>query len=95
MPQSSKKKGEPSPITPSIRRVAVVGTGTIGASWTALFLARGMDVVAVDPNPGAEAKLRHFVDQAWRALALLGISRKGSPEHLTFASDSSGAVSRA
>lgn len=95
MPQSSKKKGVASPITPSIRRVAVVGTGTIGASWTALFLARGMDVVAVDPNPGAEAKLRHFIDQAWRALALLGISRKGSPEHLTFSSDPSGAVSRA
>src|SRR6516164_2178639 len=33
----------------SIRRVAVIGTGTIGASWTALFLARGLTVAASDP----------------------------------------------
>ena len=27
-----------------IRRVAIIGTGVIGASWTALFLAKGLDV---------------------------------------------------
>jgi hypothetical protein len=26
----------------NFRRVAAIGTGTIGASWTALFLARGL-----------------------------------------------------
>ena len=35
-----------------------VGTGTIGASWATHYLARGFDVVATDPAPGAEAKLR-------------------------------------
>ena len=39
------------------RKVAVVGTGAIGASWTACFLARGLDVVATDPARGAEAAL--------------------------------------
>ncbi|MGO1582278.1 MAG: 3-hydroxyacyl-CoA dehydrogenase NAD-binding domain-containing protein, partial [Actinomycetaceae bacterium] len=34
--------------------VAVVGTGVIGASWTTHFLARGYDVRAHDPAPGAE-----------------------------------------
>ena len=34
-----------------IRRVAVIGTGTIGASWTAYFLARGLEVRASDPAP--------------------------------------------
>ncbi|MEV6638919.1 3-hydroxyacyl-CoA dehydrogenase NAD-binding domain-containing protein [Amycolatopsis sp. NPDC051371] len=38
--------------------VAVVGTGVIGASWAGLFLAHGLDVVATDPAPGAEERLR-------------------------------------
>jgi 3-hydroxyacyl-CoA dehydrogenase len=40
-----------------IRRVAIIGTGVIGASWAALFLANGLDVVATDVAPGAEAAL--------------------------------------
>ncbi len=76
----------------SVRRVAVVGTGVIGASWTALFLARGLEVVAYDPHPSAEAKLRHYVDTAWRSLKILGVSHKGSPEHLLFTHDLSRAV---
>ncbi|MCL4767490.1 MAG: 3-hydroxyacyl-CoA dehydrogenase [Hyphomicrobiaceae bacterium] len=47
-----------------IRTVAVVGAGTIGASWTALFLAHGLDVIAYDPSPEAEAKLRAFARRA-------------------------------
>jgi 3-hydroxyacyl-CoA dehydrogenase len=80
------------PVNKPVRRVAVVGTGVIGASWTALFLARGLDVVAYDPHPSAEVKLRHFVDTAWRALKVLGVSHKGSPEHLLFTHDLSRAV---
>jgi 3-hydroxyacyl-CoA dehydrogenase len=41
--------------------VAVVGTGVIGASWAAHFLANGLDVVATDPAPGAEERLRDDV----------------------------------
>jgi len=48
----------------TIRTVAVIGTGTIGASWTALFLARGFDVVASDPAPDAEERLKAFVERA-------------------------------
>ena len=36
------------------RRVAVIGAGTIGASWAAIFLARGFEVAATDPAAGAE-----------------------------------------
>ncbi|MBW8487513.1 3-hydroxyacyl-CoA dehydrogenase NAD-binding domain-containing protein [Actinomadura parmotrematis] len=39
-------------------RIAVIGTGAIGASWSALFLAHGHRVVAGDPAPGAEDALR-------------------------------------
>ena len=55
----------------TIRRVAAIGTGTIGASWTAEFLARGLTVSASDPAPGAETFLREFVATAWPSLARL------------------------
>ena len=54
--------------TKPIRRVAIIGTGVIGASWAALFLAKGLDVVATDIAPNAEAALKRFVDAAWPAL---------------------------
>ena len=70
-----------------VRRIAIVGTGVIGASWATFYLARGLDVLATDPAPNAEANLRHFVDTAWPALATLGVSPKASPEHLWFTAD--------
>jgi 3-hydroxyacyl-CoA dehydrogenase len=51
-----------------ISRVAVVGTGVIGASWAAQYLARGFEVIATNPNPNAEANLRKYVDEAWEQL---------------------------
>jgi 3-hydroxyacyl-CoA dehydrogenase len=54
-----------------VRHVAVIGTGTIGASWAAYFLSRGLSVAASDPAPEAEAALRHFVAGAWPGLARL------------------------
>ncbi len=70
-----------------VRRIAIVGTGVIGASWATFYLARGFDVIATDPAPNAEGNLRHFVDTAWPALATLGVSPKASPEHLWFTAD--------
>jgi len=67
-----------------IRRITVVGTGVIGASWTALFLARGLQVVATDVAPNAEAALRKFVDTAWPALKRLGLSPGASQSSLKF-----------
>lgn len=51
-----------------VRRIAIVGTGVIGASWAAQYLARGFDVIATDPAPNAEANLRRFVEEAWQTL---------------------------
>ncbi|MET3521867.1 3-hydroxyacyl-CoA dehydrogenase NAD-binding domain-containing protein [Mesorhizobium abyssinicae] len=70
--------------TKTIRQVAVIGTGVIGASWTALFLAKGLDVVATDVAPDAEASLRRFVDAAWPALDRLGLTPGASPLRLVF-----------
>ena len=57
-----------------IERVGVVGTGVIGASWAACFLAQGLEVVASDPAPGAAERLRNQIDRAWPALAELGLA---------------------
>jgi len=77
----------------AIRHVAVVGAGTVGASWTALFLAQGLEVTVADPDPLAEPRLRYYIDEAWRALRVLGVSSHGSPEHLAFTTDLGRAVS--
>ena len=60
-----------SPPTP-IRRVACIGAGTIGASWAAYFVSRGLDVVVSDPAPGAAERVRRKVEAAWPALQRLG-----------------------
>jgi 3-hydroxyacyl-CoA dehydrogenase len=70
-----------------IRNVAIVGTGVIGASWAALYLARGLNVVATDPAPNAEANLRKYVDQAWKDLTAIGLSPNASRDHLKFTAD--------
>jgi 3-hydroxyacyl-CoA dehydrogenase len=67
-----------------IRRVAIIGTGVIGASWAALFLAKGLDVLATDVAPGAEAALKHFVAAAWPALRRLGLESGASQSRLSF-----------
>ena len=72
----------------SIRRIAVVGAGTIGASWAALFLARGMEVVVSDPAGDAEAQTRARVQAAWPVLTELGHVIEGaSPLSLRFEPD--------
>jgi len=68
----------------AIRRVTVIGTGVIGASWAALFLANGLEVIATDVAPGAEAALKRFVADAWPALQRLGLSSDASIDKLSF-----------
>jgi 3-hydroxyacyl-CoA dehydrogenase len=67
-----------------IRRIAIIGTGVIGASWTSLFLAKGLQVVATDVAPNAEAALRNFVETAWPALKRLGLAPAASQSNLKF-----------
>lgn len=62
-----------------LRSVAVIGTGSVGASWAALFLAHGLKVVAHDPAPGAEAFAREYVAKAWPALRALDRAKDDRP----------------
>ncbi|OKO72386.1 3-hydroxyacyl-CoA dehydrogenase [Bradyrhizobium sp. NAS80.1] len=81
--------------TKPIRRIAVVGTGVIGASWAAEYLARGFDVVATDPAQNAESNLRKLIDDAWKDLTSIGLSKGASRDRLSFTTNMKEALSQA
>jgi 3-hydroxyacyl-CoA dehydrogenase len=83
------------PLDKPVRRVAIVGTGVIGASWAAQYLARGLEVIATDPAPNAEENLRKYVDAAWPDLTAIGLAKKVSRDRLAFTSDMKKALSEA
>jgi carnitine 3-dehydrogenase len=82
-------------MTSNIRRVAVIGTGTIGASWSAYFLSRGLAVAASDPAPQAEEFLRRFVGAAWPALVRMGAPAAMPEQRLSFHAEPEAAVAGA
>jgi len=82
---------EPTAIT----RAAVLGAGTIGASWTAWFLARGLSVDVWDPRPEAADYVRRYVADAWPAMARLGMAANASPDAWRFHASPEDAVSNA
>ncbi|MDF0546177.1 3-hydroxyacyl-CoA dehydrogenase NAD-binding domain-containing protein [Sphingobium sp. H39-3-25] len=77
------------------QKIGIVGCGVIGASWAAYYLARGFDVGATDPAPGAEQKLRELVAQYWPALIKIGLAPGASMNRLTFDPDPAKALSGA
>jgi carnitine 3-dehydrogenase len=83
------------PLNKPIERIAIVGTGVIGASWAACYLSRGFDVIAADPAPNAEASLRKYVEDAWELLTALGLAPNASLDRLSFASSMKEAVAKA
>jgi len=70
-----------------IRRVAVIGAGTIGASWAAYFLSRGLSVSASDPSPGAPDLMRRMIAGAWPILMRLGGRPDADPKAWSFDAD--------
>lgn len=80
------------PTRPAIVRVAVIGAGTIGASWAAFFLSRGLNVVVSDPWDGAEAFVRRMIETTWPTLAQLGAAPAADPARWRFVRDPVAAV---
>lgn len=78
-----------------IKKIGIVGTGVIGASWAAQYLARGFDVIATDPGPNAEANLRKYVEDAWEQLVAIGLSPGASRDRLSFTLSMKEALSKA
>ena len=70
-----------------IRTIGIVGTGVIGASWAAYFLAKGFDVRATDPAANADAKLRKAISAHWPVLTQLGVVEGAAQERLVFHAD--------
>lgn len=79
----------------AVRRVCLVGAGVIGYGWAARCLARGLEVVATDPAPGAEERLRAGVENAWPVLERVGLSPEASKDRLSFTADLEEAASGA
>ncbi|KAB8217080.1 hypothetical protein BDV33DRAFT_193853 [Aspergillus novoparasiticus] len=67
-----------------IKTVAIIGTGVIGASWAALFLARGLKVFVTDPAPNAEKNLDTYLHAQWPTLTQIGLSEGASLTNYTF-----------
>lgn len=82
-------------LNKQVRRIAIIGTGVIGASWAAQYLARGFDVIATNPDPNAESKLGKAIDAAWKELTIIGLSPGATRDRLTFTSNMKEALSEA
>lgn len=78
-----------------VRTIAVLGTGTIGASWAAYFLSRGFAVSAWDPGDNWQGKLQAFIDTAWPQLESMGFSPGASKDRLTYHDSPQSAVAEA
>jgi len=76
-------------------RVAVLGGGVIGSSWTALFLASGLKVDVYDPADSAEQLIRDYVAKAWPTLQQLGMTANGNANNLSFHNSAIDAVNEA
>ncbi len=76
-------------------RAAVLGAGVIGASWTALFLAAGLEVDVFDVADNAEQSVRGYVAKAWPTLTELGMTEQGDPDKVRFHSTPEDAVASA
>ncbi len=63
---------------------AALGSGVIGSGWVARALANGLDVVAWDPAPGAEARLRERIRNCWGALEKQGLQPGAAQDRLRF-----------
>jgi len=75
------------------KRISVIGSGTIGASWAAYFLARGFEVAAYDPAPNGEDFARRFIDNAWPTLEKLKAVQPGADrKRLSFFKDPAAAA---
>ena len=76
----------------TIKKTAVLGAGVIGASWTALFLAAGMDVNVYDPSPSVKEDVEAYLAEAWPSLVRLGLAVDGRKGALKFFDNAGEAV---
>lgn len=88
-------RGRPSGAGVLPERVAVIGTGVIGAGWACHFLRMGLDVVAWDPAPDSSKRLADFVRMVWPTIEGIGLRPGASADRLVCASSPEEAVASA
>ena len=76
-----------------VNTVVLLGAGLIGSGWAARCLAYGLDVVAWDPDPSAEATLVANVDNAWPILEEVGLRSGADRNRLKFETSLEAALS--
>jgi len=76
-------------------RITILGAGTIGMSWAALFLASGRQVTVCDPAADIESKMLSFIDSVKASLTALGWEHAGSSARLKFDCNPESAVREA
>lgn len=64
---------------PEVCRVAALGGGLIGRSWTALFLAAGRSVAVFDPDPQTERRVHETIESTWSVMHQLGLTSVSEP----------------
>jgi len=76
----------------SFENITVIGAGTIGMSWAALFLASGRHVTVCDPHPATQQNTCAFIESATDTLKALNWPNAGDTQKLKFDSDPASAV---
>lgn len=67
-----------------IQKITILGAGTIGMSWAALYLATGREVCVYDPAPDIQQRMVNFVAESSQALQALGWESAGDTTKLSF-----------
>ena len=73
-------------------KVAVIGAGAIGLSWTALFMANGLKVTVNDPRPDLVQATLKSLEEISPSLKALGYNIDGFIKNLHFESDINKAI---
>ena len=68
----------------SIRRIGILGAGTIGSSWATYFLAQGFQVSVWDPADGWRDRMVAFIDNAWPHMEALGLALGADKRAISF-----------
>jgi ketoreductase RED1 len=95
MSERAMNERRPSDILERYSKVAIIGAGVIGASWTAVFLAHGLSVVVNDPRDDIEAVVNVYIRKASPTLKALGLSTQNLTTKLRFEADLDRAVAGA
>ncbi|MEU1200457.1 3-hydroxyacyl-CoA dehydrogenase NAD-binding domain-containing protein [Streptomyces sp. NPDC005813] len=79
-------------MTHHFRTAAVIGAGTIGLSWTALFAAHGLTVRVSDPRPDLAEAIETALGEFAPHLAAQDVDTDGMADRVHIAADVTGAV---